>query len=766
MFLSSTKLPNRLSRGSFNHHQPSYTSHLIRRSTQPNFKLLRANKSTMETIKQVAASAAQALTADPKAKDLSHNTVDDSAKGNNLTTNFGLKVSNTDDTLRAGERGPALLEDFHFREKMTHFDHERIPERVVHARGSAAHGYFQLEKSLEKFTTAKFLTDTTQKTPVFVRFSTVLGSRGSADTVRDVRGFATKFYTTEGNFDLVGNNIPVFFIQDAIKFPDLVHAGKPEPADEIPQAQTAHTNFWDFISLTPESAHMVMWALSDRAIPRSYRMMQGFGVHTFVLVNAEGRRTFVKFHWTPVLGTHSLVWDESLKLAGVDPDYHRRDLYEAIASGSYPEWQLGVQLVDEADENKFDFDLLDATKIIPEELVPVQPVGRMVLNRAPDNFFAEVEQVAFHTGHLVPGVEASEDPLLQGRMFSYVDTQLTRLGGPNFEEIPINRPICPVFNNQRDGFHRMTINKSPVNYYPNRFGCPFPASRAQGGYAHAPTMVHGKKVRAKGPKFAEHYSQARMFYQSLSDWEREHLINAGRFELGKVTDQTVRERVVDLLSHIDLDMAKQIAIGVGVKPPTEFKGPATSQRSPAVSQANAPRNSITSRRIAVLIGPGYSSAQYAAVSAAFSAAGAMALLVGPVKGPVPSDNQAAAPQTEFSFATSKSLMFDGVMVLGGKESVDFLRTMGEVKYFVVEAFKHCKPIIAFGEGVELLNDVRLPGVSVSSGDVVSDKGVVSVKTFGQSSFELPGQAGSLGKAVFDAIAAHRHYSRDTASVIA
>eukprot|EP01097_Dermamoeba_algensis_P008228 TRINITY_DN5408_c0_g1_i1.p1 TRINITY_DN5408_c0_g1~~TRINITY_DN5408_c0_g1_i1.p1 ORF type:complete len:758 (+),score=200.02 TRINITY_DN5408_c0_g1_i1:98-2275(+) len=725
----------------------------------------------METIKQVAASAAAALTSDPKTRDLQNNTVDDSKKGNILTTNFGTKISNTDDTLKAGGRGPALLEDFHFREKMTHFDHERIPERVVHARGSAAHGYFELQKSLEKYTTAKLLCDTSATTPVFVRFSTVLGSRGSADTVRDVRGFATKFYTSEGNFDLVGNNIPVFFIQDAIKFPDLIHAGKPEPNDEIPQAQTAHDNFWDFISLTPESAHMVMWALSDRGIPRSYRMMQGFGVHSFVLVNANGKRTFAKFHWRPTLGTHSLVWDEALKLAGVDPDFHRRDLAEAIQSGAFPEYLLGVQLVDEDEAEKFEFDVLDSTKIIPEEMVPVEIVGKMVLNRNPDNFFAETEQVAFHTGHLVPGIEASNDPLLQGRMFSYVDTQLTRLGGPNFEEIPINRPVCPVFNNQRDGFHRMSINRSPVNYFPNRFGCPFTATAAQGGYVHSPAMVHGEKVRMKGPKFAEHFRQARMFYLSLSDWEREHLINAGKFELDKVMDQGVRDRTVDLLNHIDLDLAKQVALGVGVTPPTAFKGPQNDDRSPAVSQATAPRDSIKSRRIAILVAPGYSATQFAAVSAALQAAGAVPMLVGPVKGPVPSDSKTVnqttgAPPTQFSYATCKSLMFDGVLVLGGKQSVEFMRNVGDVKYFLVESFKHCKPIIAIGEAVDLVADVRLPDISVSLGDLISDKGVVTIRKFGENAFEMPGQAGSLGRAAFDAIASHRHYTRDVASVIA
>ena len=401
-----------------------------------------------------------------------------------LTTNQGLRINDDQNSLKAGERGPSLLEDFHLREKITHFDHERIPERVVHARGSAAHGFFQVYESMAPYTKAKFLQDPSVKTPVFVRFSTVVGSRGSSDLARDARGFAVKFYTEEGNFDLVGNNIPVFFIQDAVKFPDLVHAIKPEPHNEIPQAASAHDTFWDFISLMPESMHMIMWVMSDRAIPRSFRMMEGFGVHTFRFINEKGKSRFVKFHWKPLLGVHSVVWDEAQKISGIDPDFHRRDLWESIENGVFPEWEFGVQIVEEKDEHKFDFDLLDPTKLIPEEVVPVKRIGKMTLNRNPDNFFAETEQVAFHPGHLVSGIDFSNDPLLQGRLFSYTDTQLIRLGGPNFHEIPINRPVAPVHNNQRDGHMRQTINQGRVSYQPNSLGggCPMQAKADMGGF--------------------------------------------------------------------------------------------------------------------------------------------------------------------------------------------------------------------------------------------------------------------------------------------
>jgi catalase len=454
-----------------------------------------------------------------------------------MTTNQGLKVSEDEFSLKAGVRGPTLLEDFQFREKMTHFDHERIPERIVHARGYAAHGEFELYESMEQYTRAGFLNDTTAKTPVFVRFSTVAGSKGSAEAVRDARGFSTKFYTQEGNYDLVGNNIPVFFIQDAMKFPDLVHALKPEPHNEMPQAASAHDTFWDFVANNQESAHMVMWAMSDRAIPRSFRMMEGFGVHTFRFVNAEGVAHFVKFHWKPVLGAHSLVWDEAQKINGKDPDFHRRDLYDSIENGDFPEYELGVQLLSEEDEFKFDFDVLDPTKLWPEEDVPVKLIGKMTLNRNVDNVFAETEQVAFHPGHVVPGIDFTNDPLLQGRLFSYTDTQLIRLGGPNFHELPINRPVCPFHNNQRDGYGRMTINKGPVSYHNNSLANNTPATSSpeEGGYEHYQEKMEGRKVRNRSDSFRDHFSQATMFWNSMSNPEKEHITDAFCFEIGPTT---------------------------------------------------------------------------------------------------------------------------------------------------------------------------------------------------------------------------------------
>ncbi|RYG59349.1 catalase, partial [bacterium] len=438
-----------------------------------------------------------------------------------LTTNQGQRISTDKDSLKAGKRGPTLLEDYILREKIQHFDHERIPERVVHARGAAAHGYFQLTESLEEYTTAQVLTDTSIKTPVFVRFSTVAGSRGSADTARDVRGFAVKMYTNEGNWDIVGNNIPVFFIQDAIKFPDLVHAVKPEPNNEIPQASSAHDTFYDFISLTPESMHMIMWVMSDRGIPRSYSTMEGFGVHSFRLINAKNESHFVKFHWKPVAGVHSLVWDEAVKIAGQDPDFHRRSMWESIEAGNFFEWELGVQILPEADEEKFDFDVLDATKIWPEDLIPVKRIGKMTLNRNPDNYFSETEQVAFMTTNIVPGIDFSNDPLLQGRNFSYLDTQLSRLGSPNFHELPINRPVCPFSNNQRDAHMRHTINKGRVSYTPASLDGHDPSEeRPGGGFNSYGQIVNGLKVRERAESFNDHYGQARLFWNSMAPIEK------------------------------------------------------------------------------------------------------------------------------------------------------------------------------------------------------------------------------------------------------
>ncbi|MEZ0309602.1 MAG: catalase, partial [Ramlibacter sp.] len=483
-----------------------------------------------------------------------------------LTTNQGVVIPDNHNSLRAGIRGPSLLEDFILREKITHFDHERIPERVVHARGAGAHGYFELTKSLVEYTRADFLQETGTRTPVFVRFSTVAGSRGSADTVRDVRGFAVKFYTREGNYDLVGNNMPVFFVQDAMKFPDLIHAVKPEPHNEMPQAASAHDTFWDFVSLMPETTHMLMWAMSDRAIPRSLRMMEGFGVHTFRFINAKGVSHFVKFHWKPKLGKHALVWDEAQKIAGKDADFHRRDLWEAIAQGNFPEWELGVQLVTETKAKSLGFDLLDATKLIPEEMVPVQIVGRMVLNRNPDNFFAETEQVAFHPGHVVPGIDFSNDPLLQGRLFSYTDTQLSRLGGPNFHELPINKGVCPFHNFQRDAMHRMLVAKGQVAYEPNSLGngSEFRVDGGQQGFQSFDEELDSPKIRRRSPSFDDHFSHATLFWNSQSAAEKDHIVAAFQFELSKVEVPAVRQRVVDNLAHVDPKLARKVAEPLGI----------------------------------------------------------------------------------------------------------------------------------------------------------------------------------------------------------
>src|SRR5688572_24570406 len=560
---------------------------------------------------------------DAKIDDLQKNTED--SGGEFLTTNQGVRINDNQNSLKAGDRGATLLEDFILREKITHFDHERIPERVVHARGSAAHGQFQVYESMAEYTKATFLQDPSVKTPVFVRFSTVAGSRGSTDLARDVRGFAVKFYTDAGNFDIVGNNIPVFFIQDALKFPDLVHAVKPEPHNEIPQAASAHDTFWDFISLMPESMHMIMWVMSDRAIPRSFRMMEGFGVHTFRFINEKGQSHFVKFHWKPVLGLHSVVWDEAQKISGKDPDFHRRDLWEAIENGDFPEWEFGVQIVEEKDEHKFAFDLLDPTKIIPEEIVPVRRIGKLTLNRNPDNFFAETEQVAFHTGHVVPGIDFTNDPLLQGRLFSYLDTQLIRLGGPNFHEIPINRPVVPIHNNQRDGFMRQQINAGKTSYNPNSIGsgCPFQAGKMQGGFTSYAERIDANKVRARSKSFRDHFSQAKLFYNSQSEPEKEHMINAFSFELGKVEIKEIRERMLGILTLVDGGLASQVARNLGLQVPTPEKPinksvPADGKpddfepvevkssidKSAALSMANTVKDSIKTRKIAILVDDG------------------------------------------------------------------------------------------------------------------------------------------------------------------
>ncbi|GAA0327529.1 catalase [Actinoallomurus spadix] len=674
--------------------------------------------------------------------------------GSRLTTDQGIPVDDTDNSLRVGERGPTLMEDFHFREKLTHFDHERIPERVVHARGTGAYGYFEVTDPLTEYTSAEFLRDTSLRTPVFVRFSTVAGSRGSADTVRDVRGFATKFYTRQGNFDLVGNNMPVFFIQDGIKFPDFVHAVKPEPHNEIPQASSAHDTLWDFVHLQPETTHMMMWLMSDRALPRSFRMMQGFGVHTFRLVDEEGAGTFVKFHWKPRLGTHSLVWDETQKIAGKDPDFNRRDLWEAIEAGQYPEWELGVQLVPEEREHAFDFDLLDATKIIPEEEVPVRPVGRLVLDRNPDNFFAETEQVAFHLGNVVPGIDFTNDPLLQARLFSYLDTQLIRLGGPNFTQLPVNRPVAEVRNHQRDGYHQSAIHTGRAAYHPNSLSGGCPAVVPEGAFTHYQERVDGNKIRKRSESFADHYSQATLFWNSMSDWEKEHIIAAFRFELGKVEHRHIRQGVVANLNNVDHYLAVSVAEGVGVEPPAQPATPNHGRSSPALSQANAPRDSVETRKIAILVADGVDTGDVQTIREALSAVGAIPEVLAARDGEA--EGSEGPVEVTRALPTVGSVLYDAVVVPGGKESVTALEADGSAVQFVTEAFKHGKAIGAVGDGIRLLSSARLNGVNDRGEALTADQGVVLQSASGVT--------GEFIEQFVVAVAAHRHTNRDLAPV--
>ncbi|QNG59702.1 catalase [Bacillus sp. PAMC26568] len=640
--------------------------------------------------------------------------VDD--KGKKLTTNQGLRVSDDEHSLKAGERGPTLMEDFHFREKMTHFDHERIPERIVHARGYGAHGYFQVYESMKEFTKAKFLQDPTVQTPVFVRFSTVAGSRGSGDTVRDVRGFATKFYTEEGNYDLVGNNIPVFFIQDAIKFPDLVHALKPEPHNEMPQAASAHDTFWDFIANNQESAHMVMWAMSDRAIPRSYRMMEGFGVHTFRFVNEEGKGRFVKFHWKPKLGVHSLVWDEAQKLAGKDPDFHRRDLYESIEKGDFPEYELGVQIIEEEDEFNFDFDILDPTKLWPEEIVPVKLIGKMTLDRNQDNVFAETEQVAFHPGSVVPGIDFSNDPLLQGRLFSYTDTQLSRLGGPNFHELPINRPVCPFHNNQRDGMHRMTINRGQTAYHKNSLSQndPRPASEEEGGYVHYQEKVDGRKIRQRSESFKDHFSQAKLFWNSMTVVEKQHIISAFRFELGKVKSKDVQQQVVSMISSIDNKLAEEVAAGIGAEVSKYSTDSGVTNSSDALSQEKTIKIPDT-RKVAVLAENGYNASELNPLLSSLEEAGMIPEVVSHTLSPLKSEDGQEL-KVDHTFLSSDSVLFDAIYVAGGKKCKELLLQNKESIKFLKEGFSHFKAVGAAYEAAEILEAAEIgngPGVIVA-----------------------------------------------------
>jgi catalase len=673
-----------------------------------------------------------------------------------LTTNQGVAVADNQNSLKAGLRGPTLLEDFILREKITHFDHERIPERVVHARGSAAHGYFECYESLTEYTLASLFAEARKRTPVFVRFSTVLGERGSADTARDARGFAVKFYTDEGNWDLVGNNIPVFFIQDAMKFPDLVHAAKPEPHFGIPQASTAHDTFWDFVSLTPESAHMLMWVFSDRGIPRSFRMMQGFGVHTFRLVAANGESHFVKLHWQPTAGTHSLVWDEAAKIAGADPDFHRRDLWEAIETGAYPEYELGMQIFTEAQAEEFSFDILDATKIVPEELVRIRPVGKMVLNRNPDNFFAETEQVAFCAAHIVPGLDFSNDPLLAGRIHSYVDTQITRLGGPNFHEIPINSAVAQVHNNQRDGMHRQSINRGRVAYEPISLagGCPFQAGVT--GFTSFPQPVSGDKVRGKPERFADHYTQATLFWNSQSPVEKAHIISAFRFELTRVQTPAIRERVVSMLINIAEDLAEAVALGLGMKtlPPAQPKAlmqtitPEVASSKALSLFARTSPGGIATRRVAILVADGVDGDAARALQSGLAAEGAVPRFIGIRLGAVQTTDGDEI-EVDVTFEAMPSVLFDALVVPGGHEDTRNLAKVGLAVEFIKEQYRHCKPILALGAGKDLIESAGVKPM-LPSGEF--DSGVLTFQD---------GELGNILPQFIEAIAAHRHFDRET-----
>jgi catalase len=657
-----------------------------------------------------------------------------------LTTQQGTPVADDQNSLRIGRRGPTALEDFHFREKIFHFDHERIPERVVHARGFGAHGYFENYESLADLTRADLFQRPGEKTPVFVRFSTVAGSKGSADLARDVRGFAVKLYTKEGNWDLVGNNIPVFFIQDAIKFPDMVHAAKEEPDRGFPQAQTAHDNFWDFISLNPESVHMALWIMSDRTIPRSFRFMEGFGVHTFRLVNAEGKSTFVKFHWKPKLGMQSVMWNEALKINGMDPDFHRRDLWDAIQTGAFPEWELGLQLFDDAFADKFAFDVLDATKIIPEEDVPVRRVGRLVLDRCVDNFFAETEQVAFCTQNIVPGIDFSNDPLLQGRNFSYLDTQMKRLGGPNFTYLPINAPKCPFHHFQQDGHMAFVNPKGRVNYEPNSWGgaAGGPRESPEKGFTSFPEPVQGDKRRIRSETFADHYSQARQFYLSQTPVEQGHIAAAFSFELSKVETPAIRARMVSHLMNVDEGLAKKVAAGLRLgdmpKPAEPARPVVTSLKpSPALSiLANAP-DTFKGRKLGVLVSDGVDSSLLQSLRAAFKQEGALVKLVAPMVGGVQASDGSLMPADE-KIDGGPSVVFDAVAVLLSDAGAKLLADEATARDFVADAFAHCKFIAYTAAAMPLLQKA---GVAPDAGVVelkAAADAAAFVKTCGQLRF--------------------------------
>jgi catalase len=661
-------------------------------------------------------------------------------RGDALTTSIGVKVDDTDNSLRISSRGPTLLEDFHLREKIMHFDHERIPERVVHARGAAAHGQFQLTTSLQDITSADFLCNTRQPTPVFLRFSTVAGSRGSADTARDVRGFATKFYTQQGNFDLVGNNIPIFFIQDGIKFPDLIHAAKPEPDREIPQAQTAHDSFWDFVSLTPESTHMLMWAMSDRAIPRSFRTMEGFGVHTFRLVNAKGKTSLVKFHWKPAAGVHSLVWEESQKLGGIDPDFHRRDLWNAIEAGAYPQWDLGVQVMPDSDDQFFHgIDLLDPTKIVPEELCPVRRVGTLTLDRNPANFFAETEQVAFCAGSFVPGIEPTDDPLLHARMFSYLDTQITRLGGPNFNQLPINRPAAEVNDNLRDGFGQQAIHTGRAPYAPNSIGggCPF-ASVTDGSFVHVPQQVDGIKVRERAASFDDHFSQATLFWNSMTPPERDHIVGAFSFELANCESDVVVGRMLENLANVDAELCGLVAQQLG-QPAPRGKPTQDAGSSPALSMKPSAPGPIVGRVVGVIAGDGVDRNAIGALDKRLEAEDAVLHVLAPHGGTIAAKPRGSALTVHKSLLTAQSVQYDAVVVADGP-AADQFASDPFVGILLQEAYRHHKPIAAWGRGREVLAAFGIP---LDANGVVVDERVDN----------------GFGESLVESMGWHRHWER-------
>jgi catalase len=639
-----------------------------------------------------------------------------------LTNNQGVPLSDNQNSLRAFERGPTLLEDFMLREKITHFDHERIPERIVHARGSAAHGFFELHTSLERYTTARVLTEVGRKVPLFCRFSTVAGGAGSVDTPRDVRGFAVKLYTDEGNWDLVGNNIPVFFIQDAMKFPDLVHSVKMEPDRGFPQAASAHDTFWDFISLMPESMHMIMWAMSDRGIPRSLRMIEGFGVHSFRLLDAKGRSTFVKFHWRPVLGAQSTLWDEAVKLAGADPDFHRRDLFEAIQAGNHPAWDLGVQLFTEDDAAGFPFDHLDATKLIPEELVPLKMVGRMTLDRWPDNFFAETEQVAFCPSHVVPGIDFSNDPLLQGRLMSYLDTQLSRLGSPNFHQLPVNAPKCPFANLQRDGHMQHAVPKGRVNYEPSSLDPASPRAVGDGFRSAAQPADDGVKGRVRAESFADHYTQARLFFRSQTAIEQAHLAGALVFELSKVATAEIRSRVVAHLRRIDADLAQRVADGLGLAdlpPPAAARVPAQDMApSRPLSIVANMKPTLEGRCVGILVDDGSDARQVKRIADAVGRAKATLKVVAPRVGGVTLSDGSHLP-ADGQLAGTPSVVFDAVALVIGNGACARLTRDAAACDFVRHAFAHLKAIAFSADAAPLLEACGI-------GQAQRDGGVVPV----------------------------------------